>query len=231
MFTLSRVVPWGRSYDEYRRMFALSQDDARGRLLGCADGPASFNAEGTARGMRIVSVDPLYRFDAPQIRRRIDATFDEMLDQTTKNRDEFVWGSIASVEELGRIRRAAMETFLADYGRGACAGRYVAAELPSLPFADGTFDIALSSHFLFLYASLGETFHVAATREIARVAREVRIFPLLALGGIPSPHLAVVANAMRGDGFTVTIDAVPYEFQRGGNQMMRIATTSHQLRP
>src|SRR5262245_24297348 len=125
MFTLDRVVPWGRSYDEYRRMFALSADDMRGRLLGCADGPASFNHEGTARGLRIVSVDPLYRFDAPRIRERIDATFDEMLEQTSNNRDDFVWDSIPSVEALGRMRRDAMETFLDDYGLGGCNGRYV----------------------------------------------------------------------------------------------------------
>src|SRR4030095_2302660 len=124
MFTLDRVVPWGRSFDEYRRMFALSDNDAGGRLLGCADGPASFNAEGTERGIRITSTDPLYRFDAPQIRARIDATFDEMIAQTSRNRDEFVWHSIRSVDELGRIRRAAMETFLGDYARSACGGRY-----------------------------------------------------------------------------------------------------------
>jgi len=36
MFKLNRVVPWGRSFDEYRRMFALSDCDLRGRVLGCA---------------------------------------------------------------------------------------------------------------------------------------------------------------------------------------------------
>jgi hypothetical protein len=44
-FTLDQVVPWGRSFDEYRRMFALSDDDLGLRILGCADGPASFNGE------------------------------------------------------------------------------------------------------------------------------------------------------------------------------------------
>ena len=44
MFTLDQVVPWGRSFDEYRRMFALSDDDLTGSILGCGDGLASFNA-------------------------------------------------------------------------------------------------------------------------------------------------------------------------------------------
>jgi hypothetical protein len=43
-FTLDSVVPWGRSFDEYVAMFALSEEDLGRRVLGCADGPASFNA-------------------------------------------------------------------------------------------------------------------------------------------------------------------------------------------
>ena len=42
MFTLEQVVPWGRSFDEYCNMFALSSDDLALRILGCGDGPASF---------------------------------------------------------------------------------------------------------------------------------------------------------------------------------------------
>ena len=54
-----------------------------------------------------------------------------------------------------------METFLGDYVAGAAEGRYIDAELPTLPFPDASFDLALSSHFLFLYsAQLGEEFHV-----------------------------------------------------------------------
>jgi hypothetical protein len=47
---LHEVVPWGRSLDEYRAMFALAEGDLQGRLLGCGDGPASFNAELTELG-------------------------------------------------------------------------------------------------------------------------------------------------------------------------------------
>jgi hypothetical protein len=76
---------------------------------------------------------------------------------------------------------------------------------------------------LFLYTEqLTEPFHVAAVRELCRVAREVRIFPLLALGGERSAHIDPVMEAMRHDGHDVSLVTVPYEFQRGGNQMLRI---------
>jgi hypothetical protein len=223
MFTLAQVVPWGRTFDEYCRMFALDERELSESILGCADGPASFNAEATERDGRVVSCDPLYRAGADDIRARIAATFDEVVEQTRKNAHEFVWRAIPSIDALIRIRRSAMTRFLDDYTAGRAAGRYVDAELPSLPFGDGEFGLALCSHFLFLYsAQLGEDFHVAAVRELCRVAQDVRIFPLLALGATPSPHVAPVGDALRRDGFIVSIDTVPYEFQRGGNQMLRV---------
>ena len=223
MFTLDKVVPWGRSFDEYCRMFALTETDLGGRILGCADGPASFNAEATQRGARVVSCDPIYAFSTSQIRERVAATSADILEQTRQNRHEFVWTSITSPDELLEIRMHAMELFLADYDVGRAEGRYVPAELPSLPFLDGTFDMALCSHFLFLYSEqLGAPFHHAAIQEMCRVAKEIRIFPLLALGAIGSSHVAPIAGSFRQLGYTVSIERVAYEFQRGANKMMRI---------
>jgi hypothetical protein len=223
MFTLTSVVPWGRSFEEYQGMFSLSEGDLRGRILGCGDGPASFNAEATRRGVHAVSCDPIYRFTTAEIRDRIDATYDAVLEQTRINAHEFVWSAIGSVEQLGEVRMAAMNAFLADYEAGKQAGRYVDAELPALPFADHSFDLALCSHFLFLYSTqLGETFHHASLLELRRVAREVRVFPLLALGGERSPFVDSSIDRLRAAGAVVTLKAVAYEFQRGGNQMMRI---------
>ena len=223
MFTLDQVVPWGRSFDEYRRMFALSEAELRLRIVGCGDGPASFNAEATRRGARVISCDPIYRWETAEIRDRIAATYDQILDQTRLNAEEFIWDSIRSVGELGQVRMAAMQDFLDDYGPGKIQGRYVDAELPSLPFSAGSFDVALCSHFLFLYTDqLGAAFHRSAIQEMCRVASEVRIFPLLALGGRRSPYVDANVEDFRHSGYDVSIENVPYEFQRGGNQMMRI---------
>ena len=227
MFTLDQVVPWGRSFAEYRRMFALSDADLGLTIVGCGDGPASFNAEATALGATVISCDPIYRYDVGQLRERIASTCDTILEQTRRNADEFVWDTIRSVEELGQVRMAAMNEFLRDYPAGLTAGRYIDAELPRLPFADSSFDLALCSHFLFLYTQqLGEAFHRSAIHEMCRVATEVRVFPLLALGAAPSPLVAIMVEDLRGRGFDVSIEGVPYEFQRGGNKMMRILRTT-----
>jgi hypothetical protein len=234
MFTLDRVVPWGRSFEEYRHMFALTDADLNRRIVGCGDGPASFNAEATHLGHRVVSCDPIYRFGCSQIQERIAATYDEVLDQTQANAHEFVWaGGISSIEELGQVRMAAMRRFLDDYESGKRAGRYLDAELPKLPFEDGAFDLALCSHFLFLYSVRpGEAFHRAALHEMCRVAAEVRVFPLLALGGERSTFVDRCTDDLTQSGYFVTIQEVPYEFQRGGNQMMRVGrlTQSDEMR-
>ena len=224
-FKLDHIVPWGRSFDEYVAMFALSETDLQGRILGCGDGPASFNAVLTRQGGpgRVLSVDPLYRFSPEEIRKRISATCADVLEQTRKNQHEFVWTTIESVAELGRIRMAAMEEFLADYPRGGEQGRYMAGELPRLPIDARQFDLAVCSHLLFLYSEqLSENFHLAAIRELCRVAHEVRVFPLLELGAGISRHLQRIIHRLTAMDYLVSIVPVCYEFQRGGNQMMKV---------
>ena len=222
-FTLDNVVPWGRSHQEYVNMFALSEPDLRRRLLGCGDGPAAFNSELTKRGGNIVSFDPVYAFSAAQIKKRITETYETVMEQLRRNQKDYVWTSFSSVEEVGRVRMSAMENFLADFDAGKAAGRYIAGELPFLPFKDGEFSLALSSHFLFLYSAyLSAEFHLRALREMLRTAREVRVFPILTLDGKPSPHLDFVMEQLENQGYTTDIKTVPYEFQRGGNEMLLI---------
>ena len=148
-------------------MFSLTGADMAGRILGCGDGPASFNAEATRRGN--------------------------------------------------------MEAFLDDYPAGLVEGRYLNLQLPSLPFPDGDFDLALCSHFLFLYSrQLDEAFHHSSLLELCRVAKEVRVFPLLALGGVISPHLEGSIEMLRAVGHQVSTQRVNYEFQKGACEMLRI---------
>lgn len=224
MFSLDQVVPWGRSFDEYRRMFALTDDDLNRTILGCGDGPAGFNALASARGCRVVSCDPIYAFTRCEITARIEATSDQVLEQTRANARTFVWNdAIPTVEALGIIRMQAMSVFLEDFDAGKAEGRYVEGALPRLPFADRAFDLALCSHFLFLYTSqLGEAFHLEAVRELCRVAAEVRIFPLLDLDGQRSAYVAPCLSWLAHSGRAARCERVPYEFQRGGDEMLRI---------
>ena len=178
----------------------------------------------TARGYRVVSCDPIYVFTDHEIRQRFAATFGTIMGQMPATRDNFVWETIPSIEALGEMRTAAMEAFLRDITHGKQGTRYVASALPRLAFPDDAFDLALCSNFLFLYSEqLGEAFHIMALRELCRVAREVRVFPLLNLEGQVSPHLRPALATLRREGFHTTVRTVPYEFLKGANEMVVIA--------
>ena len=89
--------------------------------------------------------------------------------------------------------------------------------------ADRSFDLVLCSHLRFLYDHrLDLAFHTAALLEMLRVGLEARIFPLLDLSGKPSALVAPVAERLRGIGFRVSLEKVGYEFQKGGNHMLKI---------
>ncbi len=195
--------------------------------MGVGDGPAAFNTELTKKGGNIISVDPVYEFDKEQIRQRIDDLFDDMVLQVAANAKNLRLDKLGSAEALGKVRLQAMHQFLEDFEEGKKQRRYVNAQLPVLPFSNNQFDLALCSHLLFLYSEqLGLEFHVEAIVELCRIAKEVRIFPLLDLSHQLSTHLRPVMRALEQKGYTASIEKVDYEFQIGANQMLRIQSVT-----
>ena len=218
---LANVVPWGRCFEEYQAMFGLSENDLNKRILGCGDGPASFNVEAAGRGCQVISCDPVYEFQVDEIRRRIDEVYPEIMTKMRQGADKYIWETLSSVEHLGEIRMNAMSRFLADFEAGCQQGRYVSASLPSLPFSDSEFDLALCSHYLFLYSDhVDGATHFASMRELCRVATEVRVFPVVSLDGEVSKHLDQVMTALSADGIDVSLQPVSYRFQKGATEML-----------
>jgi hypothetical protein len=179
----------------------------------------------TRRGTQVCSCDPLYQFTAAEISAQIAATHARMTALNEAHRDAFRWDLYGSPAQLGDLRLRTMRLFLDDYPAGVAQGRYVVGELPNLPFATRSFDLALCSHLLFTYSDQFSTaFHVASILELARVAGEVRVFPLLAaFSGGRSPHLDPVLAQLRAHGMAAAIRPVDYEFQKGGNMMLCVS--------
>ena len=218
---LDSIVPWGRSCEEYRSMFNLIDSDLKKSILGCSDGPASFNAELTKCGGNVVSADPVYQFSAEQIRHRISEVYPQIMSQMKENADSYIWTNILNVAELGQVRMTAMQLFLSDYEAGQQALRYVNASLPALPFDDRQFELALCSHFLFLYSDHFDlALHLQGMKELCRVADEVRVYPLLSLDGRLSRHLSAVIDALAEEGIHTSLQTVRYQFQRGATKML-----------
>ena len=95
----------------------------------------------------------IYQVTEDAIKNRFSETYDQVIEQTRKNRNEFVWNSISSVEELGQVRMAARNEFLSDFKNGKAQGRYLTGSFPRLPFRDWQFGLSLCSA-LFTHHSL-----------------------------------------------------------------------------
>jgi hypothetical protein len=224
---LDAVVPFGRSMDEYIRMFNLTSADLGQCILGIGDGPASFNAEATQQGTQVTSVDPIYALRGPEIQQRFEAVVDVIIEQVRATPNNWVWSYHRSPDDLRRNREEALAKFLADYDQGKDCARYQVGELPKLSFADQTFDLALCSHFLFLYSQHCDyDFHRESIRELLRVSREVRIFPLLTLMQEQSPYLTPLLEDLQQGCQSASIVRVDYELQPGGNKMLVIRAST-----
>ncbi len=223
VMNLEKVVPFGRSLDEYIKMFNLTENDFKKSILSVADGPASFNAEGTKLGYKINSVDPLYIFSGEEIKRRFCAVVDDIIKQVENTPNDWVWSYHKSPQNLRKNREKVIALFCADYEIGKKDNRYNIGQLPRLKYDKNQYELGLVSHFLFLYsAHFDQQFHINSIDEILRICREVRIFPLITLQNKISPYLQFIITYLENKGYKCKLEKVSYQLQRGGNQMLII---------
>ena len=217
-----RIVFFGRRLADYRRFFRLLEDDFKGAILDVAAGSASFNAEVTAQGGRVTSVDPIYRFSNARVALQTRLDFAHTQARAEASPNAFQLAQVGEFKDLWALRQAASERFLTDFPGGQATGRYRGGTLPALDPADGAFDLVLCGHFLFLYADrLDEAFHRASLRELLRVARrEVRIYPLVSLDGTRHPYLPSLRAGLAAAGIVSEIVPLDYEVLRGANEML-----------
>jgi len=215
------VLVTSRAYEEYVAFFALDVGALPGmRVLDCCAGASSFVARSCRVGADAVAVDPAYAAggdELAEIGRRSLHDGNAIADSFP---GRFTWQWYGSVEARERMRARALAEFLLDLAEHPA--RYVTASLPSLPFDDASFDLAVCSHLLFTWADqLGHDWHLAALRELCRVAREVRVFPTVLQGaGEPVPFWDALLDDLHRDGVRTETRQVPYEFQVGADTML-----------
>ena len=203
-----------RAYDEYVAFFDLSADEMRGkRVLDCSAGASSFVARLSRQGIDSVAVDPAYGMPRDRLAEVAAAGLRDGNAIAANHPGRFSWRWYGSVEAREKMRSRALAEFVLDLAEHP--DRYVVASLPSLPFDDAAFDLAVCSHLLFTWADqLGYDWHLAALRELLRVATEVRVFPTVLQGaGDPVPFWDQLMDQLRAGGVVLEIRRVDYEFQ------------------
>jgi len=215
------IIVTARPFDEYVAMFDLADEDLlTGPVLDCPAGASGFAAGARALGAEVTAVDPEYHVPHHDLmlRARRDTEFGNRYVRDTA--ETYAWGFFRGVDDHLARRMAALDAFDAD--RRAHPDRYIAGALPDLPFGDGAFRLAVSSHLLFVYPDhFGYDDHLRCIRELMRVVtHEVRIFPLVDTTTAPWPHLDRLRGDLDADGVASEVRRVSYEFIRRGDEML-----------
>ncbi|WP_339315715.1 SAM-dependent methyltransferase [Paenibacillus sp. FSL R10-2734] len=220
---LERIVFIGRTFEEYLQMFDLQEADLVGRrILDCPAGACSFTAIANQLGGDVTAADIAYYYSTDELADKGVQDIEHVRSELDKVRDNFAWDYFESIEDLTQTRSRALNDNTKD--RRQTPERYVPVILPNLPFSNEAFDLTLSAHFLFMYSDrLDYDFHLKAVNELMRVTRdELRIFPLVDLACKRYEHLDRLIDELVSQGFTTEETEVPYEFQKGANQMLII---------
>lgn len=220
---LGELAVTPRPLQAYRDMFLLTDDElATGPILDCPAGASPFGAQVRALGGDVVSVDPAYAIPRAELvaRARFDA--DRVADWQRANPAVFDWSYLRSPDAMNRSWREAIEEFAADFAPDSA--RYAAATLPTLPYPDRHFALAVSGFLLFVYPELLDTGdHLAALLELSRVTRgEVRVYPLHDTVGAPYAALPGLRAALHERGVATELRSTgcSYAPQPGSDLML-----------
>lgn len=200
-FKLASVAFFGRSFAEYEEMFEFTPEQWRGKkVLDVASGPASFAAEAKRHGISVTACDPRYGSDSGALQSLASFDIDTCMAKTKETPQHFLRTCDEEHDRFKAEKLRALKKFAEDYTASDAVERYVKASLPDLPFEHGQFDIALCATLLFVYSDISSggvlpdspfdyDFHFASVRELLRVAREVRIYPLKGMNMDVHPYL------------------------------------------
>ena len=220
---MRRAVLWGHHANEYKEMFDLNDDHFSLPLLEYGCGPSALNSTVHDKNSLVVSIDPLFSLGKSDLLQKTTLMFDERalaLRSDPLLLDVTAYGGL---DAFIAYRKQGMALFFKDYEQGLTAKRYRADAIDSLPFDDFTFNMALSSHYFFgdgNIHSVDDT--LSMIKSLARVAKEVRIFPLLNRPSVTSEQLGPVLLGLQQNNYGVEVREVACSLYPAGNAMLRI---------
>ena len=235
ILNLDRVVFIGRSFEEYMSMFNLDISNFKDlEILDCPSGASSFVAEALDeyQAKKAVGCDLMYDNALSILEKRGIDDLDYMINCLSKVPEFYDWNMYSNIEELRKARASALKKFISDYATKEVVNnpskkydRYVKAILPNLPFDDESFDLVLSSNFLFYYHNMFDyAFHHDSILEMLRVtSKEVRIFPIQKPDAkIPEYFETLMESINRhmNEKISFRIEKVKYDFRSGVNKML-----------
>ncbi|MER5639779.1 class I SAM-dependent methyltransferase [Kitasatospora sp. NPDC002227] len=224
-----------RPLDEYCELFGLSRRElcaVPGRILDCPGGAAGLVAEACALGVEVIATDPAYA-----------APIATLAARAREGRAAMAAAMAAAPQLYPPLRHQQPARYLRGWDRArrlfeadatGHPSRYVAAALPHLPFADGSFALTLSSYLLFAYPELfPPAAQLAGLLELVRVTApdgEARIYPLHDGTGRRCPHLPELRAALRHHHVASRLIALPRPGAPGRTRTVLLLTRASRSR-
>lgn len=221
---LDNILITGRTYTEYMTFFDLDEQMLIGKkVLDCPSGASSFVKTAKEKGIYAQGVDILYENKIEDIYKQGKVSIDKIYEDISWM-DGFNFDFYGSIENHKNHRVEALESFVKDYN----IDNYSFMTLPKLSFNDESFDLLLSSHLLFVYDDRFDyAFHKNTILEMLRVAKEVRIFPLVDFQNKHeqkeqnfSPYVYEILEDLKD--YKCEIVKVDFEFQPRAGYMLKI---------
>ena len=168
-----------------------------------------------------MAVDPLYGYPAESLAAHVQIDYARMLAEMRRHATRFRYGYFPSLAAAEDSRRRAADRFLADYEAGFLQGRYRGASLPRLPFPMARSPSFSPPTCCSLCRAPRLCFHLAACRELMRVASgEVSVHPVCGLGGKPYPGLGRLREELGRRGIGSRVVPVDYRFFAGADTLL-----------
>lgn len=217
----NHISVWGRTLEEYKKMFSLDDILPLTKILSIADGPSTFNLQLRKLGIQIISVDPIYNLSVDDLKEAFKKSYLFNKQFFLEYPEKFNLNGIAEIEKLLAKRHSTFDSFIQDYGENK--SNYKFGELPILEFASNSFDLCCCSNFLFLFDHLFDlTFHINSITELLRTSSEVRIFPLYNNIGQESKYLNSVTQFLTDNNYSWTIESNDYHIYKDGNRFLKV---------
>ena len=239
---MNKLALWGYDRADCRAMFNLSEEDMASKILEYGCGPNILNLQqkkaiqeisnfshktdeetNSFEDHVVISCDPLFVLDKDTLSSKVRLIFADVIESIKKNQIPFDFNSSEGLDALVAERLQGIHQFFEDYDLGKMQNRYLGVTDYHLPFSDFYFDFALSAHYLFADLQ-GQTvdYHLEVIRELARVAKEVRLFPLIDSNGDTSQLLGPVLLGLQQENYGVEVKEVNFHLHKAGNAMLRI---------
>ena len=216
---------WVYSMADYCQMFDLSDADFSRNILDYPAGISSFNAEMFAKSFKVHSGDSFYDCSSDEISQYAEQLFEINERHLKKHASILRQNDESTIDGILTDWQKSKALFLQDYEKGKEEERYQFMKLPHLPFGDYHFDMALCSAHLFHTNAAGNGSREALVEELCRVAKEVRVFPLLDEAGQITDALGHVMLMFQKRNYGIKISEVPYHQMTGANAMLKMWST------